>query len=71
MGATEKRRESGAVCRGIGGLSQRGEWGAVYQGWVLGVGEVCAAPLITSRCTLLRVERVEDLREASTLDIVV
>ena len=36
MGATEKRRESGAVCRDMGDLSQRGEWCAVYQGWGVG-----------------------------------
>lgn len=60
MGATEKRRERGAVCRGIGGLSQRGEWGAVYQGWVLGVGEACAAPLTTSHLAVLRVEYAKD-----------
>ena len=47
MGATEKRRESGAVCRGMGDLSQRDEWGAVYQGWILGVGEACSV-FITS-----------------------
>lgn len=48
MGATEKRRESGADCRDIGDLSQRGEWGAVYQGWVLGVGGACFAAFTTS-----------------------
>lgn len=63
MGATEKRRESGAVCRGIGGLSQRGEWGAVYQGWVLGVGEACFA----SR----RLEKAEDLKMLTASGIVV
>jgi hypothetical protein len=34
IGATEKRREKVAVCRDIGDLSQRGELGAVYQGWI-------------------------------------
>jgi len=48
IGATEKRRERGAVCRDIGDLSQRGEWGAVYQGWVLGVVEVSFARITTS-----------------------
>jgi hypothetical protein len=34
MGATEKRRESGASCRGIGGIWVRGGVGGrVYQDW--------------------------------------
>ena len=36
IGATETRREIGAVCRGIWNLSQRGEWRAVCQGCILG-----------------------------------
>ena len=40
MGATEKRRESGAVCRDMGDLSQRGEWGTVYQGCLSGTWRV-------------------------------
>lgn len=48
MGATEKRREKGVVCRGMGDLSLRGEWGVVYQGWILGVLEVCSAAFTTS-----------------------
>ena len=37
IGATEKRRESGAGCKSMGDLSQRGEWGAVYQGCIRNV----------------------------------
>lgn len=48
MGATEKRRESGAVCRDMGDLCWRGEWGVVYQGWILGVGEASFARITTS-----------------------
>ena len=48
MGATEKRRESGAVCRGMGDLSQRDEWGAVYQERILGAGEASLARITTS-----------------------
>lgn len=46
MGATEKRRESDAICRDMGDLSQRGEWRAVYQGCLLGVAEAFAAFLV-------------------------
>lgn len=48
MGATEKRRESGAVCRDMGDLSQRGEWGVVYQERISGAGEAGIARIATS-----------------------
>ena len=48
MGATEKRRESGAVCRDMGDLSWRGEWGVVYQERILGAGEAGIARITTS-----------------------
>ncbi len=56
------RRRSGGrgerIVGALGNLSQRGEWGAVYQGWGLGVVGACFALLTTSRCTLLCVECV-------------
>lgn len=42
-----RRRSGGRVERLVGAwgnLSWRDEWGAVYQGCLLGVGEACAAP---------------------------
>ena len=48
MGATEKRRESGAVCRGMGDLSWRDELRAVYQERILGAGEAGIARITTS-----------------------
>ena len=38
IGATEKRRESGAVCKDIGGSGSERRKVAVYQGCVGGVG---------------------------------
>lgn len=67
MGATEKRRESGAVCRDMGGLSQRGEWRAVYQERI--VGEICGALLITFHVTFLRMGYAEDMKAGIASDI--
>lgn len=47
MGATEKRRESGAACKGIGGSESARRMGRSLSG--MGRGEVLAVPFTISR----------------------
>ena len=55
----------------MGNLSQRGEWSAVYQGSIAGVGEVCDALLTTLHVTLTRVKYAKDQKLAIAPDILV
>lgn len=60
----------GRIAGALGDLSQRGEWGAVYQGWGLGVGGACFAAITTSNADVavcgIRRGFVGDLRVLDT-----